>query len=479
MNFKPVFYVSGSLLLILACAMCAPLLLDFANDNADWRVFAQAALISAFTGCLLTFTSRERELRLTVRETFLANLSGWLFCAAFGALPFCLSGAGLNPAQGVFEAMSGITTTGLTAMTGLDAQPHGLLLWRAMLHWLGGMGALLLSLSVLPLLQVSGLQVFRAQSFDIAKILPSASQTATWIALIYAGLTLACAGLLRYADLSWFDAICHAMSALSNGGFSTSDLSAGKFDSGVVEAVLIYFMILAALPFTLYLRLARGDLWVVLRDNQVRVFLSLTALLCAVLTLGLLSGGAFPFLDALRHGVFRAVALTTTSGLTLPDGAVWGPLACALGFLAALIGGCSGSTAGGLLVFRWQILMAALKLEMNRLVVPGGVFQAYYNAKPIDAEIRNAVAVFALSFLFLCAVSGAALMAAGLDFETAFTTGFAALTNAGPALTTMTSALPPHGFSHGALWILSFCMLAGRLEIFGALVILAPRFWRN
>jgi len=480
MNHKPVFFVTGMLLLILSAAMLVPMITDLANRNADWRVFAGAEISAAFAGFLLIFTNREREFRMTVRETFLTVFLGWIFMGAFGALPFCLSGLNLDVAHGFFEAMSGLTTTGMTVVTGLDGQPHGILLWRAILHWLGGIGALALSLSLLPHLQVSGMQVFKAQSFDIAKILPSASQTGAYILLIYSGLTAVCALLLDHAGMSLFEAACHAMAAISTGGFSTSDDSVGHFDSAMIESILMYFMILGSLPFTLYLRMARGDLMILFRDNQVRAFLSGLAVLALTYVLYLLAASPLSLSGALRQGTFKAVTLMTTSGFTLHDGGIWGPFAAGIGFLAAFIGGCSGSAAGGIRVFRFQILLSVLKLQVRRLIVPDGVFQAYHNKKPLDAATQNAVLAFLFAFVLLVAAAGILLMMTGLEFQTAFGASFAALTNTGPALTGLVGPVTAYGaLSPPALWILSACMLLGRLEIFGALVFFAPRFWRG
>lgn len=480
MNLKPVFFVSGFLLLVLSAAMFLPMIIDLVGDSPDWQVFAGAQITATFIGLLLIFTNKEEKFKTSVRETFLMTAIGWILLAVFGALPFCLSFLHMTPAQGFFEAMSGLTTTGLTTIGNLDGQPHGILLWRALLQWLGGIGGLISALVILPLLQVSGQQVFRAQSFDIAKILPSASQMAVYISIIYTGLTLICALLLSHAGMSTFEAFCHAMSAISTGGFSTSDASIGHFNNSLTETILIYFMLLGSLPFTLYLRMARGDALAVFKDGQVKAFFSTAVLLSAVMTIYLLFSSNLNFLDAMRHATFKIFSLVTTTGLTLQDDTLWGPFAVAIFFAAAFIGGCSGSAAGGIRFFRMQILWSMLKLQIRKLIEPNGVFQAYYNKKPVDTDIQNAIGVFLLVYIFIFLLTGAALTFTGINFAAAFTSALAAITNTGPALRTVGSPLADFGtLSSTPLWILSTCMLLGRMEIFTILVLFSSRFWRR
>jgi trk system potassium uptake protein TrkH len=479
-RLKPVFYVAGVLLLILSAAMFVPMIVDLFGRSADWKVFAGSQICTAFIGCLLIFTNRDRTFRLSVRETFLMAAVSWVLLAAFGALPLCLSSAHLSPAKGFFEAMSGITTTGITALSSLDARPHGILLWRALLQWLGGMAALVSALAILPFLQVSGQQVFRAQSFDVAKVLPSAHQIAAWTCMLYGALTVCCAFLLKkMGGMSAFDAFCHAMTAVSTGGFSTSGSSVARFDSPMAEIILMLFMLLGGLPFTLYLRTLRGDMRAIFADGQVRIFLWMTAGFGWFLTLCLLTVG-LPFHEALRRGAFRAVAIMTSSGLTLNDDVLWGVGATALFFVMTFIGGCSGSTAGGARIFRFQILLSTLRLQIRRLIEPNGVFQAYYNKKPVDAEVQGAVTAFMLAQAFCIVAGGVLVMLGGVAFAPAFTSAFAAMTNAGAALGTTNAPLAQFSaLPSSSLWVLSACMLLGRMEIFTLLVLFAPKFWRR
>jgi trk system potassium uptake protein len=480
LNFKPIFYVNGILLLILSAAMLIPALIDLAHHSTDWKVFAGAQIITGFTGFALIFINRDKKFHMTLRETFLLTTLSWVFMAAFGGLPFYFSEIKLSFTDAFFEAMSGITTTGSTVITGLDNMPHGILLWRALLQWLGGIGFLVVALAILPLLQISGMQLFKTQSFDIEKIMPSASQMAVYICCIYAFLTLACAAFLYAAGMTPFEAVCHAMATLSTGGFSTSDGSIGHFNSPLIEVIVIYFMLLASLPFVLYLRMIRGDASAIFNDGQVRTFLGIIAFCIAGLTIYLMATARFAFFEALRHAAFKVVTLITTSGFATQDYSLWGPFAIGMAFLITFLGGCSGSTAGGIKIFRLQILWEMVKLQVRKLMAPHGVFQAHYNRKPVDISVLNAVGIFFFVYIASFAFIGVLLQLTGLDFITAFSGAATAVSNVGPGLGSMIG--PAGNFAslpHPAIWVLSLGMLLGRLEFFTLLVLLAPGFWKR
>lgn len=480
MNFKPVFYVNGILLLILSAAMLIPALIDLAHNSSDWKVFAGAQIITGFTGFALIFINRDKKFHMTLRETFLLTTLSWVFMAAFGGLPFYFSEVKLTFTDSFFEAMSGITTTGSTVMTGLDKMPHGILLWRSLLHWLGGVGFLVVALAILPLLQVSGMQLFKTQSLDIEKVMPSANHIAIYICCIYAFLTLACAIFLYAAGMTSFEAVCHAMATMSTGGFSTSDASLGHFNSPLIEIIVIYFMVLASLPFVLYLRMVRGDAGALVNDSQVRVFLGIIAFFVAALTVYLMATNTFSFLEALRHAAFKIVTLITTTGFATKDYTVWGPFALAIAFIVTFLGGCSGSTSGGIKTFRLQILWEMVKQQVRKLMAPHGVFQAHYNRKPVESSVLNAVGVYFFVYIASFAIIGALLQLTGLDFITAFSGAATAVSNVGPGLGDMIG--PAGNFSNlpaPAIWVLSAGMLLGRLEFFTLLVLLAPGFWKR
>jgi trk system potassium uptake protein len=479
-NYKAIFYINGILLLVLSASMLAPMALDLADASPDWRVFGSAHLITAFAGCLMIFVNHQKSFSLTLRDAFLMTCVSWITLAAFGALPFCLSQLQLSFTDAFFESMAGITTTGSTVITGLDDLPRGILLWRSILQWLGGIGFLIVALAILPLLQISGMQIFKTQSFDIEKMLPSGSQIALFICLIYAAMTAACALLLTYAGMPVFHAICHALTTVSTGGFSTSDQSIRKFDSAGIEAVLATFMILGSLPFALYLRVMRGDLKSLRADRQVRAFFGILFFMTAILTVHLILTSPFDFFGSLRHAAFSVVSLLTSTGFATENYSTWSPFAIGLIFVITFIGGCSGSTTGGIKIFRLQILWSMLKTQIDRLIVPNGVFQVHYARKPVDLTVQNSVCVFFFVYIAAFLIGGMTLMLFDLDFVTAFTGSLAMVSNTGAGLGEILG--PAGNFStlpEGAIWVLSAGMLLGRLEILTVLVLFSPRFWKQ
>lgn len=481
MNFKPIFYVSGILLLILSAMMIFPAFLDLADRSSDWKVFAGAQIVTAFIGFALIFVNRQKTFNITLRETFLLTSLSWVFMAAFGAVPLYLSKLGISYTDAFFEAMSAITTTGSTVLTGLDDMPRGILLWRHLMQWLGGIGFLVIALAVLPMLQVSGMQIYKTQSFgDIDKVLPSASQMAVYIFFIYVFLTVFWTVCMHFGGMSVFDALCHAMSAVSTAGFSTHDSSVGFFKSATIDWITIFAMISGALPFVLYLKFMRGDSKALWRDSQVRTFLGVTAVLVLASTLYLFLGGRFYFFDALRNASFMVTTLITTCGFANADYTVWGPFVVGIAFLTTFIGSCSGSTSGGIKIFRLQILWSMFKQQLGKLLSPHSVSHVYYNKKAVDAATQASIAGFFFIYIVIWALFGVALQLTGLDFTTAFSASITALSNVGPGLGNI---IGPAGtfqpLPDDATWILSLAMLLGRLEFFTLLVLFSPRLWRD
>lgn len=480
MNYRPVFYVNGILLLVLAAAMTAPLGIDLYDRNDDWQVFASAQACTAFVGLALVFMNRQPHFRITLRETFLLTCVGWVFTAAFAALPFHFSQAEMSYAGAFFEAMSAITTTGSTAIVGLDALPRGILLWRFLLLWIGGIGFLIIALAVFPMLQISGMQIFKTQSFQIEKIMPSASQMAAFICLIYAGLTLLATGGLYFAGMSPFDALCHAIAAISTGGISTHDAAIAWFRSPLIEWILTLFMVMGGLPFVLYLRFLRGDTGAILRDSQVRVFFYIIGAMILSITCWLVLKGTMPLLEALRSAAFFSASYITTTGFINGDHANWGHFAIGIAFLAGFLGSCSGSTSGGIKLFRLQILFLTLRQQLRKLISPHGVFQVHYNGKPVEPTLQASVAGFFFIYIMSWLVIGVVLQLTGLDFSTAFSGALAALSNTGVGIG---DVIGPSGnfanLPHSSVWVFSFAMLFGRIEFLTLLVLFMPNFWRG
>lgn len=481
MNFRPIFFVNGILLLILAVSMMIPSFVDLAAGNDDWKAFAAAQLVTAFVGFSLILTNRHDGFRMSLKETFILTNSSWILIALFASLPFSFAQINLGFAQAFFESMSGLTTTGSTVIVGLDSSPPGLLLWRGMLQAFGGVGILIVALAILPMLQTGGMQIFKTQSFDIEKVLPSAQKLAVSILGIYVLFNIAGTILLYLCGMTWLEAAVHTMTALSTGGFSTSDQSIGHFDSPLIEYMLIIFMLLGGLPFALYLKAAtRGIRNALFTDSQVRCFLSIIAILSSIWIIHLCWSQNYNPLTALRHALFAVTTLITTTGFATADYTIWGPFSIAMAFFITFLGGCSGSTAGGIKTFRLQILWTLQSLQIKKLIEPHGLLRAHYNNRVLSPETALSVSVFFFAYILVYILSSLALALTGLDFTTAFSGAATAINNVGPGLGSIIG--PAGNFStipDTALWILSFDMYLGRLELLTVLVLLSPHFWRK
>ncbi len=480
---RPVLALVGGFLTLLAGLMAVPALADAAVGNPDWLAFLASALLTLFVGVGLTLAAwPEGEIALDRRQAFLFTTAVWAAAAAFGALPFAFAGLGLSYTDAFFEAMSGITTTGSTVITGLDRAPTGVLLWRALLQWAGGVGFVAIGIAVLPALRVGGMQLFQTESSDRSeKILPRVAQLAGAVLTAYAGLTALCAAAYGLAGMGGFDAVTHAMTTSSTAGFANYDASFAHFASPAAEWVAVAFMAAGGVPFVLYVRLLRGGdagpLW---RDTQVRWYLG-TLLAGSLAVAGWAHAAVgLPPGEALRAAAFNVVSVVTTTGYASADYNGWGAFAAVAFFFLTFAGGCTGSTAGGVKTFRYVVLYEEAVVQLRRLLLPSGAFLPRFNGRPIP----DGVAVAVLAFFFLFAFSTAALTAAlalcGLDFVTSLSGAAAALNNVGPGLGTVIG--PVGSFAplpDAAKWLLALGMLLGRLELFTVLVLLLPSFWRG
>jgi trk system potassium uptake protein TrkH len=477
---RPVLFVLGSLLIVLAGAMLAPLLLDLALDNEDWMGFGAAAALTLFFGVLLVFMNRTDHLRLSLRQTFIITTLAWAVIAAFAALPFVFTSARLTYTDAYFEAMSGLTTTGSTVMVGLDNTEEGILLWRALIVWLGGIGIVGIGMAVLPFLRVGGMQLFRAESSDKSeKVVAKVGDLANQLIMIYVGLSvLGIVGLL-IAGMGFFDAVCHTFAAIATGGYSTKDASLGAYPEPAIHWVTILIMFAGGLPLVRFLSFVKGDFGSIWKDSQIRVY---TALLAAVsLAMGVWHAGVHhvPFPQAIRETTFSVVSIVTTTGFVVTDYTAWGGFAVATIFLLTFIGGCTGSTAGAIKIFRFEILAIALKMQLQRMFSPHRVMPMRYNGKRFDIEVMLSVMGFLFVYFGAVLVMTIALGLIGLDFTTAVSGVATAVGNVGPGLGPI---IGPSGtfapLPDAAKWVLSFAMMIGRLEFFTVLVLLAPAFWR-
>ncbi len=481
-DFGPVFFIVGLLLTLLATAMCIPAAVDLATGHPDWQVFLGAAGITLFIGVsLMLSTPTVRGAKLGLRQAFVLTTMSWVAIAAFGALPFAFSELDMTLADAFFESMSGVTTTGSTVIDNLDAAPPGILLWRALLQWLGGIGIIVMALAVLPMLSVGGMQLFQTEAFDAPdKVLPRAAQLAGGIGGIYLVLTFAWAVALWFAGMEGFDAVAHAMTTIATGGYSTKDASVGYFNTPAIDWIVTGGMIVGSLPFVHYLRIARGDLRGLFRDSQVRWFLSIVLAAVALVTLWILSQVGLGTEDALRYAAFNVISVITGTGYATTDFGAWGGFVATMMFVLMFVGGCAGSTTCGIKIFRFQVLYATAQVQLARLLRPHGVFIPYYNRKPIPETVSEAVMGFFFLYILCFGLVAMALAAMGLDFITAFSGAATAISNVGPGLGPIIG--PAGNFDplpEAAKWLLCFAMLLGRLELFTVLVLITPTFWRK
>jgi trk system potassium uptake protein TrkH len=480
-DFRPIFLVIGILLLVLAVGMCVPALVDALSGHRDWQVFATAAAVTAFVGAAMMLTCQTKRLKMSVRQAFVLTTLSWLLVTVFASLPFVFSELQLSLADAFFEAMSGVTTTGSTVIVGLDTAPPGILLWRGLLQWLGGLGIIVMATAVMPILGVGGMQMFRVEAFDTGeKLLPRAAQIAAGLCFIYAVLTALWALLLWLAGMTVLDAAVHAMTTLATGGYSSRDASIGYFDSALIDVIVIVGMLAGSLPFVLYLRTLQGHYDSLVRDTQVRWFFSIAGGAVLVMALFLWLNDEYRPLDALRYAGFNVVSVMTGTGYSTADFWTWGHFAGPILFYVMFIGGCAGSTTCGIKIFRFQVLWAAAQTQFHHLIRPHGVFIPYYNRRPIPDEVITSVLSFFFVFGVCFALLAVGLSMFGLDYVTAISGAATAISNVGPGLgERIGPASTFQSLPDGAKWLLSVGMLLGRLELFTVLMLLNAAFWRG
>lgn len=481
LSLRPVFLVIGVLLTLLGAAMLLPALVDYVAGNADWMVFFGSSCLTMVTGMLLYLATRGSGGSMRTRQAFIMTVTVWVSLSAFGALPFYFSGLVPGYTDAFFESISGLTTTGATVMTGLDLMPPGILLWRGILQWLGGLGIIVMAISVLPMLQIGGMQLFKVEAFDTAdKILPRATQISGFITLIFLNVTALCILAYMVAGMDILDAVVHAMTTVATGGFSTHDLSIGFYRSGWIDAIAIAFMIIGSLPFLLYVQALQGRIKPLFGDSQVRVFLTLLffCILFAWIiqeTAGIRSGP-----EALRFAAVNVTSILTGTGYASTGYDGWGPVAVAFFFVIMFIGGCAGSTSCGIKIFRFQVLFQTLRQHLGRVLYPHGVFLPRFNGRTISDDVISAVMSFFFLYLLTFALSASVLGLIGLDPLTALSGAGSAISNVGPGLGNI---IGPTGtyqtLPDAAKWVLAITMLLGRLELFTLLVMLSPRFWKQ
>jgi trk system potassium uptake protein TrkH len=481
MRWPIALHVTGLILLCVGLCMFLPLACAWYYGDGSVAPLFLSLCVTILAGTfLMFFFERPRPMVINHREGMVIVTLGWAACAFFGALPFALGGFD-SFTDAFFESVSGFTTTGASILTNIEALPKGLLFWRSLTHWLGGMGIIVLTIAILPFLGVGGMQLYKAEvPGPVAdKLQPRIKDTAMSLWKVYVFFTVAQVLLLLLGGMDLFESVCHAFGTMATGGFSTRNTSIAAYDSAYIDGVITFFMLVAGANFALHFQLFRGRPLVLWRDPEFRFFAILVFLLTAVVTISIQGSSYSSWPEALRFGAFQVASIITTTGYATADYELWLPLPQGVLLLCMFIGGCAGSTSGGIKCMRVMLLFKHAYRELFRLVHPRAVVSLKFGPKLVKEEVLTSIWGFFVLFIVLFVLSGLALTAMGVDVLTSFAAVVACIGNVGPGLGQVGpvdnyAAIPALG-----KWVLSFCMLLGRLEIYTVLVLLMPEFWRK
>jgi trk system potassium uptake protein TrkH len=482
-DLRPIIFVIGVLLLIVAAMLLVPAgycVLAGTGSAGNIHAFLLASGIAAGAGLPMAAATRNANFHLHPRQLYLLTVASWVVISTICAVPFALSDVKMSVIDALFETVSGITTTGATVLSGLDTLPVSVLLWRALLQWLGGVGIVVMAIAVLPHLRVGGMRLFRAEASDKSEKFTARSRNvAKSIGRVYLGLSLACAVCYWIAGMDPFNAAYHAMTTISTGGFSTSDQSMRQFADPDVVWICAVFMFLSGLPFALMVQFFRGHPRSLLGDQQVRGYAGFVLFAVGSIAAWLIATYELPLDEALRIATFSSVSIITTTGFVVIDYNLWGGFAVAAFFFMTFTGACAGSTAGGIKIFRFQIGALMLRNQLNNMVHPSGLFPMMYNRHHVSDEIVTSVIAFSFVFAATVAVVAVALGLTGLDFTTSLSSAATAVANVGPGLGEIVGPAGHFGsLPAPSKCILIVAMLMGRLEILTVMILFAAGFWR-
>ena len=482
MNINSILRILGILITLLSLTLIPPMIVSLIYPDSGGLALIESFVITLFLGGILWYRYRHSKRELKTRDGFLIVVLFWTVLSLFGSLPFLLSNdLDVSLVDAVFESFSGLTTTGATVLTGLDEMPKAILYYRQQLQWIGGMGIIVLAVAVLPMLGIGGMQLYKAEApgpVKDSKLTPRIAGTAKALWYIYLSLTVTCTIAYWSAGMTLFDAICHAYSTVAIGGFSTHDASMAYFDSAAIELICAAFMLIAGVNFSLhYLAFNNINLTHYFKDPEFRTYLSL--LLVAILSCFLILWyyETYTGIESLRHAVFQAISIGTTAGFTTVNFNLWPAFLPVMLLFMSFVGGCAGSTGGGMKVIRFLLLFKQGFREVKKLIHPHAVFVIKLGKTPIDNKIVEAVWGFFAAYVAIFVIMLLILMADGLDQVTAFSAVAACLNNLGPGLGEV--ALNYTSIGDTSKWVLCLAMLLGRLEIFTLLVLVTPAFWRR
>ena len=477
-NYKTVFFTLGILQIILGIFMLIPIIIQFFYNEIDSSFFG-ASIVTIIFGTLFFLSNLDHDKKLNLQQAFLLTSLSWLSIAIFGSLPFIFSNIEFSFTNAFFESMSGITTTGSTIISNLESMPKGILFWRAILQWLGGIGIIVMAITLMPVMNVGGMQLFKISNNDSSeKILPKSKEIALRLIYIYSGLTALCALSYKILGMNIFDSITHSMTTIATGGFSNYNESIGFFDSISIEVSAMIFIILGSLPFIAYIKFLSGNKKIFFSDIQIKTFLKIIFYSVIILSIYLIIDNSTEL--NLRSVFFNVISILTGTGYVNAQFDSWGSFPIIIFLILMFIGGCAGSTTCGVKIFRIQILYSFVRNQLKKIIYPKGIFVLKYDKNAVDEKFVSSIISFIYMYLMIFFVITALLSLTGLDFITSISGAATSISNVGPGLG---SIIGPNGnFSSLpdiSKWILALGMILGRLELFAILVLFLPSFWRN
>ena len=479
-NYKTVFFTLGLLQIILGFSMIIPIIAQILYNETD-AGFIGSGLISIVFGMLFFLSNLDHDKKINLQQAFVLTSLSWLSIAVFGSLPFIFSKLDLSITDAFFESMSGITTTGSTIITNLDVAPKGILLWRAMLQWLGGIGIIIMAITLMPIMNVGGMQLFKISSSDTTeKVMPKTKEIAIRLILIYSCLTTLCLIIYKICGMNLFDSFTHSMTTIATGGFSNYNESIGYFKNPYIEITSIFFILCGSIPFIVYLKFLNGERSIFKSDTQIKGFLKILFISILILFLYLsLINKSFTEISFLSVS-FNVISILTGTGYVTDNFSNWGNFPLIFFLILMFIGGCAGSTSCGIKIFRVQILYEFFSNQIKKIIYPHGIFNLKYGKQNINNKFMSSVISFIYLYIVIFFIVTALLSVSGLDLITSISAAATSISNVGPGLG---DDIGPNGnfssLSDYSKWILSFAMILGRLELFAILVLFIPSFWRK
>ena len=479
-NYKTVFFILGILQIILGVSMIFPIIMQFIFEELD-SSFISASIITIIFGILFFLSNLENDRKLNLQNAFLLTSLSWISVAIFGSLPFIFSDLNLSVTDSFFESMSGITTTGSTIITDLNSAPKAILIWRAILQWLGGIGIIVMAITLMPIMNVGGMQLLKVSSSDASeKILPKTKEITVRIIIIYLVLTFLCAFFYKIFGMNFFDSLTHSMTTIATGGFSNYNDSIGHFNNFKIEITAMIFIILGSIPFIAYIKYLSGTKNIFITDTQIKSFIKIIFFSILILFLYLVIYNKSFSEISLRSISFNVISILTGTGYVTQSFDGWGNFPLIFFLILMFIGGCAGSTTCGIKIFRVQILYLFIKNQLKKIIYPRGIFIIKYDNNNVNEKFMASIISFIYLYIVIFFIIAALLSLSGLDFTTSISGAATSISNVGPGLGEL---IGPNGnFSQlpdFSKWVLSFGMILGRLELFAILVLFLPSFWQK